>query len=41
VALVTYSSDGPVAVLTLTNPPANSYSHAAFNEKRTPSFRGE
>ena len=30
--LVTYSSDGPVAVLTLTNPPANSYSHAMMRE---------
>ena len=30
--LVTYSSDGPVAVLTLTNPPANSYSHEMMRE---------
>lgn len=31
-ALVTYSTDGPVAVLTLTNPPANSYSHEMMLE---------
>jgi enoyl-CoA hydratase len=32
VPLVTYSTDGPVAVLTLTNPPANAYSHEMMKE---------
>jgi enoyl-CoA hydratase len=30
--LVTYSTDGPIAVLTLTNPPANAYSHEMMRE---------
>ena len=31
-ALVEYSTDGPVAVLTLNNPPANTYSYELNRE---------